>query len=100
MAENSQIPRRGYIPLRLNKSTDKAEFGRWLTLDSGPGPNQWSSHWLSVMTASIQSLKKVGYNPLHYFVEEKSRHLFSFNTLILRYHTWTRYVWLNKQSPS
>ena len=47
------------------KSTNKAEFlGNGLKVDNGPGPNHWLSRWLSVMTSSIQSLKKVGYNTL------------------------------------
>ena len=48
------------------KRTDRAEFGRWSKVASGPGPNRWLSRWLSVTIASIQSLKKVGCTPLHF----------------------------------
>ena len=65
MVENSQIPRRGYIPLR---EQIKQNLGGVLKVDSGPSPKQRLSHWLSVMTALIQSLKKVGYNQASFFL--------------------------------
>ena len=64
MAENSQIPRRGYI---LLTELTKPNLEGGLRVDNGPGPDPWPSRWLFIMTASIQSLKKVGYNPLHSF---------------------------------
>ena len=79
MAENSQIPTRGY---KLLKGRTEQNFGGVLKVGSGLGPNQWLNRWLSVTTVSIQSLKKVGCTPLH-FLEEKSRCHFSFNVLIL-----------------
>ena len=78
MAENSQIPTRGY---KLLKGWTEQNLGGVLKVGSGLGPNQWLNRWLSVMIASIQSLRKVCYNPLP-FLEEKSRRLFSFNILI------------------
>ena len=49
------------------KRMDRAEFGSVLKVGSGLGPNRWLNHWLSVTIASIQSLKKVGCTPLHFW---------------------------------
>ena len=57
MAENSQIPRHGYTSLR---EQIKQNLGGGLKVDTGPGPNQLLSHWLSAVTVLIQSLKKAG----------------------------------------
>ena len=62
MAENSQIPTRGY---KLLKGRTK-NLGGVLKVGSGLGPNQWLNRWLSVTIASIQPLKKVGCTPLHF----------------------------------
>ena len=56
MAENSQIPTRGY---KLLKGQTEQNLGGVLKVGSGLGPNQWLNRWLSVTIASIQSLKKV-----------------------------------------
>ena len=64
MAENSQIPTRGYI---LLKGRIEQNLGGGSKVASGPGPNRWLSRWLSVTIASIQSLKKVGCTPLHFW---------------------------------
>ena len=34
---------------------------------SGLGPNRWMNRWLSVTIASIQSLKKIGCTPFHFW---------------------------------
>ena len=44
------FPRRGYILLR---EYIKQNLEGGLKMDSGPGPNQLLSHWLSAMTALI-----------------------------------------------
>ena len=67
MAENSQIPTRGY---KLLKGQTEQNLGGVLKVGSGIGPNQWLNRWLSVTIASIQSLKKVGCTPLHFFGRE------------------------------
>ena len=64
MAENSQIPRRGYI---LLKGRVEQNLGGVSKVGSGPGPNRLLNRWLSVTIASIQSLKKVGCTPLHFW---------------------------------
>ena len=64
MAENSQIPTRGY---KLLKGQTEQNLGGVLKVGSGLGPNQWLNHRLSVTIASIQSLKKVGCTPLHFW---------------------------------
>ena len=50
MAENSQIPRRGYILLigRIEQN-----LGGVSIVGSGPGPNRWLNRWLSLTIASI-----------------------------------------------
>ena len=63
MAENSQIPTRGYIRL---KGRIEQNLGSVLKVGSGSGPNRWLNPWLSVTIASIQSLKKVGCTPPHF----------------------------------
>jgi len=55
MAENSQIPRHGYI---LFKGWTAQNLGKVSKVGSGPDPNWWMNRWLSVTIASIQSLKK------------------------------------------
>ena len=55
---------RGY---KLLKGQTEQNLGRVLKVGSGLGPNQWLNHWLSVTIASIQSLKKVGCTPLHFW---------------------------------
>ena len=52
MAENSQIPTRGY---KLLKGQTEQNLGGVLKVGSGLGPNQWLNRWLSVTIASIQS---------------------------------------------
>ena len=79
MAENSQIPTRGYKPV---KGRIEQNLGGVSKVGSGLGPIRWLNRWLSVTIASIQSLKRVGCTPLH-FLEEKSRRHFSFNVLLL-----------------
>ena len=60
MAENSQIPTWGY---KLLKGQTEQNLGGVLKVGSGLGPDQWLNRWLSIMIASIQSLKKVGCTP-------------------------------------
>ena len=49
------------------KRTDRAEFGGVLKVGSGLGTIRWLNRWLSVTIASVQSLKKVGRTPLHFW---------------------------------
>ena len=64
MAENSQIPTRGY---KLLKGRTEQNLGGVLKAGSGLGPNQLLNRWLSVTIASIQSLKKAGCTSLHFW---------------------------------
>ena len=64
MAENSQIPTRGCIIL---KGRTVQYLGGVLKVGSGPCPNLWLNRWLSVTIALTQSLKKVGFTPLHFW---------------------------------
>ena len=64
MAENSQIPTRGY---KLFKERIEQTLGGVSKVGSGPGPNRWLNRWLSVTTASIQPLKKVDCIPLYFW---------------------------------
>ena len=64
MAENSQIPRRGYV---LLKGRIEQNCGGVSKVGSGLGPIQWLNRWLSVTIASIQSLKKVSCTSLHFW---------------------------------
>ena len=66
MAENSQIPTRGY---KLLKGQTEQNLGGVLEVGSGSGlgPNRWLNRWLPVTIASIQSLKKEGCTPLHFW---------------------------------
>ena len=64
MAENSQIPTRDY---KLLKRQTEQNLGGVLKVGSGLSPNQWLNHWLPVTIASIQTLKKVGCTPLHFW---------------------------------
>ena len=50
MAENSQIPTRGY---KLLKGQTEQNLGGVLKVGSGLVPNQWLNRWLSVTIASI-----------------------------------------------
>ena len=59
---NSQIPKRGYIPL---KGRIEQNFGGVSKV--GSGPIRWLNRWLSVTIASVQSLKKVSCTPLHFW---------------------------------
>ena len=78
MAENSQIPRRGYILLKgrieqnlggVSKVGSGPRPNRWLNcwLSVTIGPNQRLNCWMSVTIASIQLLKKVGCTPIHFW---------------------------------
>ena len=64
MAENSQIPTRGY---KLLKGQTEQNLGGVSKVGSGPGPNRWLNRWLSVTITSIQPPKKVGCAPLHFW---------------------------------
>ena len=56
MAENSQIPTRGY---KLLKGQTEQNLGGVLTAGSGLGPNQWLNRWLSVTASSSPPLRPV-----------------------------------------
>ena len=78
MAENSQIPTRGYI---LLKGRIEQNLGGVLKVGSGPGPNRWLNRWLSVTIASIcndclNSVTEKGRLYSCSFLEEKSRRRF------------------------
>ena len=75
MAENSQIPTRGYI---LLKGRIEQNLGGVSKVDSAPGPIRWPNRWLSVTIAS-EKVKLYSSS----FLEEKYRRRFSFNILIL-----------------
>ena len=54
MAENSQIPTRGY---KLLKGQTEQNLGGVLKVGSGLGPNQWLNRWLSVTDSSSPPLR-------------------------------------------
>ena len=64
LAENGQIPRRGYI---LLKGRIEQNLGGVSKVGSGLGPIRWLNRWLSVTIASIQSLKKVSCTTLNFW---------------------------------
>ena len=77
MAENSQIPTRGYI---LLKGRIDQNLGGVLKVGSGPRPNRWLNRWLSL---TIDSVIEKGRFYSSSSLEEKTRRRFSFNILIL-----------------
>ena len=81
MAENSQIPTRGY---KLLKGQTEQNLGGVLEVGSGSGlgPNRWLNRWLPV-TIALNSVTEKGRLYSSSFLEEKSRRRFSFNVLIL-----------------
>ena len=73
MAENSQIPKPGYI---LLKGRIEQNLGGVSKVGSGLGPIRWLNRWLSVTIASVQSPKKGSCTPFIFGREAQASFFF------------------------